>query len=95
MYAKQEHFLLTRVRLHQKNMRNDLYQGIVDAVNSDNNINATDIGKRIIFPSTFTGSPRQMHKMFQDGMAMQKYGKPSLFITFTGNPQWEEINKEL
>ena len=96
MYAKQEHFRLTWVRLHQKDLRADLYQGIVDAVNSDNDISATNIGKRIILPSTFTGSPRQMHKMFQDGMAIvRKYGKPSLFITFTGNPQWEEIKKEL
>jgi len=33
---------------------------------------------------------------FQDSMAIVKYfGKPSLFITFTANPSWKEIQDQL
>ena len=33
-----------------------------------------------------------MNALYQDGMAMvRRHGKPSLFITFTANPQWPEI----
>jgi len=30
----------------------------------------TNVGQRIILPSSFTGGPRQMHKLYQDGMAI-------------------------
>jgi hypothetical protein len=43
-------------------------------------------------PSSFTGGPRQMHKLYQDGMAIVRvFGKPDLFITITCNPKWPEI----
>jgi Helitron helicase-like domain at N-terminus len=33
-----------------------------------------------------------MHKLFQDSMAIVRFfGKPDLFITFTANPNWEEV----
>jgi hypothetical protein len=30
----------------------------------------TNVGQQIILPSSFTGGPRQMHKLYQDGMAI-------------------------
>ena len=49
----------------------------------------TKIGTRIVLPSSFKGSPRNMQQRFQDAMVMiMKIGKPDLFITFTCNPNW-------
>lgn len=54
------------------------------------------IGRRVVLPSSFTGGPRYMHQLYQDSMAIaRKKGKPDLFITFTCNPKWEEINNAL
>ena len=54
------------------------------------------IGKRIVLSSSFQGSPRWYNSKFQDGMAIcRKYRKPDLFITFTCNPYWEEITRQL
>ena len=37
-----------------------------------------------------------MFKCYQDAMAIvRKYGKPDIFITFTANPEWNEIKTEL
>jgi hypothetical protein len=37
-----------------------------------------------------------MQQLFQDSMAIVCYfGKPTFFITFTANPQWPEIVREL
>ncbi|GBP22166.1 hypothetical protein EVAR_10676_1 [Eumeta japonica] len=49
-----------------------------------------------IFPATYIGSPRHMHEYTQDAMSYVKhYGRPDLFVTFTCNPQWFEIKREL
>ena len=50
----------------------------------------------MILPPSFTSSPRQMLELYQDSMSIvRKYGKPDLFITFTCNPEWEEISSAL
>jgi hypothetical protein len=55
---------------------------------------AQNVGKLVILPSTFTGSPRHMHEYTQDAMTyVRKYGRPDLFITFTCNPAWQEIER--
>ena len=54
------------------------------------------MGHRIILPSTFSGSPREMNQLFQDSLTIvREYGKPDLFITITCNPNWHEIKNEL
>lgn len=56
----------------------------------------SDLGRRIILPSSFTGSDRYMAQLFQDSMAIyEAFGQPSFFITFTANPGWEEIRSAL
>ena len=42
------------------------------------------------------GSPRNMQQNYQDAMSIvRKFGKPDLFVTFTCNPQWEEVKANL
>ena len=37
-----------------------------------------------------------MTQCYQDAMSIvAKYGKPDLFLTFTCNPKWDEITREL
>jgi len=81
-------------RLNQDTLRADSWKGAMDAL-ADGNA-ATDIGKRVILGSTFTGGPRHMMQCYQDAMAMvRELGKPDLFITVTCNPAWQEIVNEL
>ena len=78
-----------QTKLHAEN-----YQAVHDALQSD--IDPNLIGKKIILPSTYTGSPRYMNEKFQDGMAIvREFGRPHLFITMTCNPAWPEIQNEL
>lgn len=90
MYAKIESERLLFIRLNQRQLRSEEYVHLRDAVNTDGNVN--DIGRMIILPATFTGSPRHMHEYAQDAMTyVRDYGRPDLFITFTCNPHWDEI----
>jgi hypothetical protein len=53
-------------------------------------------GRVIVLPSSFPGSPRAMQQHYQDAMSIvRKYGKPDLFLTFTCNPKWKEIEEQL
>ena len=62
----------------------------------NNDIAATELGQLCILPSSFTGSPRYMHERTQDAMTyLRNYGRPDLFITFTCNAKWNEIQAEL
>ncbi|XP_020082082.1 uncharacterized protein LOC109705725 [Ananas comosus] len=54
------------------------------------------IGKKIILPSSFTAGPRYMIQNYQDAIAICRHcGHPDLFITFTCNTQWLEIQNAL
>ncbi|XP_075444603.1 uncharacterized protein LOC142488115 [Ascaphus truei] len=94
MYAKIESERLLYIRLHQKELRVDQYIHLKDAVVNDGNID--NIGKILILPASFTGSPRHMHEYAQDAMSyVRAYGRPDFFITFTCNPSWTEIKQQL
>ncbi|EYC03673.1 hypothetical protein Y032_0092g2555 [Ancylostoma ceylanicum] len=94
MYAKIESERLLYIRLNQKKLRVDNYIHLRDAVANDGNV--SDIGRMVILPATFTGSPRHMHEYAQDAMLyVRTCGRPDLFITFTCNPEWIEIKEEL
>ena len=95
MYAKIEQQRLNYIKFNQRQIRSDLYRGLADALSSSDT-DAGELGRSIILPSSYTGSPRQMFELYQDAMGIvRKYGKPDLFITFTCNPQWEEITSGL
>jgi hypothetical protein len=54
------------------------------------------VGRPIILPSTFPGSPRNMRELYQDAMGnVRRFGRPDLFITATGSGGWDEIQNEL
>jgi hypothetical protein len=92
-YAKIESNRLNFIRLHQKEVRADLYAGLEDAI-INGETDASRIGRRIVLPSSFINGPRHMNQLFQDSMAIvREYGKPDLFITFTCNPNWGEIKR--
>ena len=94
VYAKIETERLRYIQLNQRKLRAADYIDLRDAVINDGNIH--NIGHLVILPSTFTGSPRYMHERTQDAMTyVRTYGRPDLFITFTCNPNWEEIRREL
>ena len=95
MYAKIEQQRLNYIKTNQQKIRVDLYSGLADAV-AKGDTNATELGRNIILPSTYTNSPRQMFQLYQDAMTIvRKFGKPDLFITFTCNPLWDEITCSL
>ncbi|KAL8116118.1 hypothetical protein AgCh_022568 [Apium graveolens] len=59
-------------------------------------VSATEVGKRIVLPSNFTGGFRYMQQNFQNSLAICKeYGHPDLFVTFTCNLKWVEIQRAL
>ena len=89
MIAKVQQQRLNYIKWNQQKIRVDLYSGLDDA-NSAGESNPRDLGRKVILPSSFTGSPRQMFELYQDSMSIvRKYGKPDLIITFTCNPKWE------
>ncbi|XP_042979937.1 uncharacterized protein LOC122310117 [Carya illinoinensis] len=95
MYVKIETSRLDYFRSKQQHIRSELYQGIVDTITLGE-IDASNVGKRIILPSSFIGGPRDMQKKYMEVMGLvQRYGKPDIFLTMTCNPNWQEISNEL
>ena len=93
-YAKIEQNRLNYLRQNQSTLRTEYYQGVVDSIHGGDNSN--DIEHCIILPSSFSGGSRQMYQLYQDAIAIvHHFGKPDLFITFTCNPKWPEITREL
>lgn len=94
MYVKIETERLTYIRLNQRQLRSEEYIHLRDAINADGNVN--NVGRMTILPATYIGSPRHMHEYAQDAMSyVRHYGRPDLFVTFTCNPNWSEIKREL
>ncbi|XP_071709132.1 uncharacterized protein [Rutidosis leptorrhynchoides] len=90
-YTAVEEQRLKYLRNHQNELCTDLYNNVCDAV-TRGDTKAASIGKRIILPSLHTGSPRYMLQNYQDAMALcREFDNPNLFITFTSNPKWPEI----
>jgi hypothetical protein len=84
------------MRHNQSQFRADLYNGIADSMAQNDEVDGADLGRRIILPSSYTGGDRFMAQLYQDSMAIVRhFGKPSLFITMTANPQWKEFQDEL
>ena len=95
MYVKIESERLLYIRLNQTQLRAEEYGQLRDAIRADANVNPQDLGRRVILPATFVGSPRHMAEYTQDALTyVRVHGRPDLFLTFTCNPSWNEI-KEL
>jgi helitron helicase-like protein len=86
---------LEYVRREQPRLRCELYSGIQDHLVQDI-LDPSQTGKTTILPSSFTGGDRAMQQLYQDSIALVRYfRKPDLFITFTANPNWDEITAQL
>lgn len=72
------------------------YKGLTDYLKESAGGSGAHVGKDYILPSSFTGSPRNYQQRYQDSMAIvRKFGKPDLFLTFTANKNWKEIQDQL
>ena len=94
MYAKIESERLRYIKYNQAKLRSEEYIHLRDAIdgNVDGTTDINDIGTAYILPSTYIGSPRHMQEYIQDAMTfVRAYGRPDLFVTFTCNPNWDEI----
>ncbi|OMO62337.1 hypothetical protein COLO4_33117 [Corchorus olitorius] len=85
-YCVDSYSIVRDTRLHflkreQQLFRIDAVSNVRDAV-SQGDLRGDFVRQRIVFPASFTGSPRY-------------YGFPTLFITFTCNAQWPEIQETL
>ncbi|KZO92363.1 hypothetical protein CALVIDRAFT_468331, partial [Calocera viscosa TUFC12733] len=76
------------IEYNQKTIRAELYNGLVDAAaNNDHARDASQLGKRVILPSSFVTSTRFMYQLYQDSMAIVRWaGRPDIFLTLTANP---------
>ncbi|XP_013665093.3 uncharacterized protein LOC106369492 [Brassica napus] len=92
-YTMIESHRLRFIRKNQAKLRTLKFSKFVAAANEGHS-NVSIEGNRIILPASFTGGPRYMHQMYLDAMTICKYfGFPSLFITFTCNPKWPELER--
>jgi hypothetical protein len=83
------------IKQNQKTLRADLYQGVADAVTSDDG-SEVRLGRRIVLPSSYLGGSRFISRCYQDSMAIvRRLGRPTLFITFTATSWWPEVEREL
>lgn len=86
---------LSWVRNNQHRLRANLYKGLRDAIVTGDTTPAS-AGSQFMLPSSFTGGLRFMVQNYQDAMAICRWaGSPDLFLTFTCNPRWPEIQKFL
>lgn len=69
-----------------------VYTNLVDLLSTSDTIDPSNEGQSIILPASFVGSARYMHQNFLDSLTIcRNIGYPSLFLTITCNPYYEEI----
>ncbi|KAH0781487.1 hypothetical protein KY290_001085 [Solanum tuberosum] len=70
------------IRNNQTKPRADLFGGLMDAIVCGYS-DCSQVGKRIILPSSHTGGPRYRAQHYQDAMAICRWaGYPDLFISY-------------
>ena len=99
-YSKIEGNRLAYLKNHQDDLRVEEYRGLQDALAQakadKEGTEIEKIGQLIVLPASFTGSPRYMYKHYLDALAIaQREGKFDLFITITGNPNWDGVKENL
>ena len=58
--------------------------------------NVADASQPMLLPSSFVGSAKWYHMLYLDALTLpQRYHCPDLFVTFTCNPKWPEIVREI
>ncbi|XP_058768047.1 uncharacterized protein LOC131641761 [Vicia villosa] len=94
-YTMLESEKLEWLRKNQPKLRVSKYNSLNEE-GDQSQAQGNSIGKRVVLPSSFVGGRRFMDQLYYDGMAIcSKVGFPDLFITFTCNPNWPEIQRVL
>ncbi|XP_021991783.1 uncharacterized protein LOC110888572 [Helianthus annuus] len=95
VYTMIESERLLFIRLQQKNLRSETYDNL-KKLGQNGNTDMSNVGTRVLLPSSFTGVSRYMRENYYDAMAICKwFGYPDFFITITCNPKWSEIKRFL
>lgn len=95
-YIRVESGRLYFIQQQQSLFRVELYQGLMDHIQSEANLSGLAPGKIVILPSSFQGSPRAMQQNYQDAMTIvSQFGRPDLFLTYTCNPRCKDIQDAL
>jgi hypothetical protein len=82
---------LNFLRFNQSKLRVGKYKNLNEYLATDSE-GTSQMGKRVVLPTSFVGGKRYMDALYFDGMAISAaVGFPDLFITFTCNPNWPEI----
>ncbi|XP_035831916.1 uncharacterized protein LOC110870109 [Helianthus annuus] len=90
-YTMIESARLAYIKTQQPKLRSQTFKNLNQSVQSGQS-DASNCGKRILLPSSFTGGARYMMQKYLDVMAICKaVGYPDPFITVTCNPNWPEI----
>ena len=83
------------IRNQQTNLRCETYENLSSLLNHGGT-DISNVGQKVILPSSFTGGARYMMQNYLDAMALCKwFGYPDFFITLTCNPKWPEIQRFL
>nr|KAJ0188926.1 hypothetical protein LSAT_V11C900458960 [Lactuca sativa] len=92
-YTMIESERLYYIRNQQKVLRCESYETL-RSVKNNGNTDISNIGQRVILPSSFTGGAQYMMQNYLDAMSLCKwFGYPDYFITVTCNPKWPEIQR--
>ena len=95
-FAKVESRRLQFLQQNQKLFRSDHFAGLADSMAAGDTNNLSDLGQRVLLPSSHVGSPRFLHQLYQDAMGIVRaLGRPDYFITLTCNTKWTEITEAL
>ena len=82
------------IHLNETKLCSEQYIHVQDAVVNDSN--TTNVGRLTILILSYASSPHHMHEYAQDALAyLRLFGRPDLFITFTCNQSWDEIQQVL
>ena len=99
MFVKLEGEKLSYLRQNQPKLRASeftvLAEKLGDGQNDFDEVEAVRHGRLVVLPSTHVGSDRYLRQKRQDIIALAvEHGHPDIFLTFTCNPQWVEIQQE-
>ncbi|XP_035830917.1 uncharacterized protein LOC110928419 [Helianthus annuus] len=95
VYTMIESERLLFIRLQQNNLRSKTYENL-RKLGQNGNPDMSNVGTRVLLPSSFTGGSRYMRENYYDAMAICKwFGYPDFFIRITCNPKWPEIKRFL
>ena len=101
-YSKVLKNRLDYIATHQKSLWAEEFQRLqnLEIVGADGHINQEllnqHVGQRKFIPSSVPDTRRFMERKYDDAMGVvARFGKPDLFITFTCNTNWREIQEAL